>query len=171
LVKIAQDCDFMIVNAIDPRFPPEVSATSKSNDGSDLSLSWLSFNIDKVLELGRILDHIQNEAYTDVISGLPNMKAALLNLEQTLQISITDCNPFSLLLIDGDNIRLYNTINYATGDGMIRDMSAVFKNNLRPNDFVARWRTGDEFIVILPDTPVEGAKIIGERFRLAVKEA
>jgi len=41
---------------------------------------------------------------------------------------------------------------------------------LRPNDFVARWRSGDEFIVILPDTPKENARIISERFRQAVKE-
>ena len=54
---------------------------------------------------------------------------------------------------------------------MIREMSAVFRNNLRPNDFVARWRNGDEFVVILPETPIEGANTIGERFRLAVKEA
>ena len=74
-------------------------------------------------------------------------------------------------MIDGDNIRAYNSINYAAGDEMIRDMSFVFKDNLRPTDFVARWRVGDEFIVILPDTAIEGAKIIGERFRLAVKEA
>lgn len=40
-----------------------------------------------------------------------------------------------------------------------------------PNDFVSRWRVGDEFIVILPNTTIEGARIIGERFRLAVKEA
>ena len=74
-------------------------------------------------------------------------------------------------MIDGDNIRIYNSINYAAGDEMIRAMSTVFRNSLRPNDFVARWRSGDEFIAVLPDTPVEGAKIIGERFRLAVKEA
>jgi diguanylate cyclase (GGDEF)-like protein len=74
-------------------------------------------------------------------------------------------------LIDRDNIRIYNSINYAAGDEMIRAMSTVFRSNLRPNDFVARWRSGDEFIAVLPNTPVEGAKIIGERFRQAVKEA
>jgi diguanylate cyclase (GGDEF)-like protein len=99
------------------------------------------------------------------------MKATLLNLEQTLQNSISNHQPFSLLLIDGDNIRAYININYAVGDEMIREMSAVFINNLRPNDFATRWRSGDEFVVILPYTPIEGAKIIGERFRLAVKEA
>ena len=118
-----------------------------------------------------LTEKILLDAYTDAISRLPNMKAALLNMEQTLQNSISNKQPFSVLLIDGDNIRAYNNINYAVGDEMIRKMSAVFMNNLRPNDFVARWRSGDEFVVILPDTPIESAKIIGERFRLALKEA
>jgi diguanylate cyclase (GGDEF)-like protein len=118
-----------------------------------------------------VLDKTQQEAYTDSISGLPNLKAALLNMEKAIQNSMVSHKPFSILMIDGDNIRAYNSINYAAGDEMIRDMSFVFKDNLRPNDFVARWRVGDEFIVILPDTTIEGAKIIGERFRLAVKEA
>jgi diguanylate cyclase (GGDEF)-like protein len=172
-VKNDPDCDFMIVNAIGPGFRPETYPTSTLTSSSDstFSLSWLSFNIDKVLELGRILDHIQNESYTDTISGLPNMKAALGNMEKTFEMSKHNQSPFSILMIDGDNIRAYNNINYATGDEMIRDMSAVFRNNLRPGDFVARWRTGDEFIVILPGTSIEGAKIIGERFRMAVKEA
>jgi diguanylate cyclase (GGDEF)-like protein len=95
----------------------------------------------------------------------------MLNLEKAMQNSIASNKPFSLLMIDGDSLRVYNSINYAAGDEMIRAMSAVFRNHLRPNDFVARWRTGDEFVVILPDTSIEGAKIIGERFRLAVKEA
>lgn len=128
-------------------------------------------NVQQSLWMGKKLDQIQAEAYTDAISGLPNIKAALDHLEKALQNSITNHKSFSLLLIDGDNIRAYNSINYAAGDEMIRDMCAVFKSNLRPNDFVARWRSGDEFVVILPDTSSTGAKIIGDRFRVAVKEA
>jgi len=173
-VKNSKASRQMIFNANDFKISAQAPPTWKPANDSDFSFAvrWLSRkNIYQVLEMGRSLDQIQQDAYTDAISRLPNMKAALLNMEQTLQNSISDRQPFSLLLIDGDNIRAYNNINYAVGDEMIRKMSAVFKNNLRPNDFVARWRSGDEFVVILPDTPIEGAKIIGERFRLAVKEA
>ena len=133
---------------------------------------WLSHkSIFQVLEMGRSLDKAQNEALTDLISNLPNLKVAMLNLEQTLQNALANKGIFSTLMMDGDNIRVYNTINYAAGDQMIRDMCAVYKENLRPNDFVARWRSGDEFVVILPNTSAEAAGIIGERFRLAIKNA
>lgn len=170
-VKNNRDCDFVIVNAIDSKTLWDASTSSKSNTDSELSLSWLSFNISHVLQLGRVLNDIQNEAYTDAISGLPNLRAALLHIEKAIQNSATANKPFSLLMIDGDNIRAFNNISYAVGDEMIRKMSDVFKENLRPNDFIARWRSGDEFVVILPDTTISGAKVIGERFRLAVKEA
>jgi diguanylate cyclase (GGDEF)-like protein len=165
----------MIFNATDFNIPAQSSLSSwKPENDSDTSFAvrWLSRkNIHQVLELGKTLDKTQQEAYTDAISNLPNMKSALLNMEQTLQNSIANRKPFAVMMIDGDNIRAYNTINYAAGDAMIRDMCAVFKDHVRPNDFVSRWRTGDEFLVILPDTPTEGARIIGERLRLAVKEA
>jgi diguanylate cyclase (GGDEF)-like protein len=168
-VKNNRDLSFMLFNPTDFKIDPQSPDTWKS--GSDYSLRWLSNkNIYQVLEMGRMLDKTQQEVYIDSISGLPNLKAALINMEKAIQNSITSHKPFSVLMIDGDNIRAYNSINYAAGDEMIRDMSFVFKDNLRPTDFVARWRVGDEFIVILPDTAMEGAKIIGERFRLAVKE-
>lgn len=173
-VKNSNQPHHMIFNTTDFKISALAPHTWKPASETDVSYAvrWLSRkNIYQVLEMGKSLDRVQQDAYTDAISNLPNMKAALLNMEQTLQNSITNHKAFSLLLIDGDNIRAFNSINYAVGDEMIRKMSTVFKDNLRPNDFVARWRSGDEFVVILPDTPIEGAKIIGERFRLAVKEA
>ena len=171
IVKNNRDFSFMVFNPTDFKVQSQSPDTWKSNHDSDVSY-WLSFkSIYQVLEMGRILDKTQQEVYTDTISGLPNLKAALLHMEKTLQNSIASHKPFSVLMIDGDNIRVYNSINYAAGDEMIRDMSFVFKDTLRPNDFVARWRTGDEFIAILHDTPIEGAKTVGERLRLAVKEA
>ena len=162
----------MIFYASDLKLPAQVPPKLKRNTFDASHAAWWATKrlIKRVLEMGKSLDQVQQDAYTDAISGLPNMRAALLNLEHSLKDAIAKRKPFSIMMIDGDNLRAYNNINYAAGDGMIRDMSAVFQNHLRPDDFLARWRTGDEFLVILPDTPIEGARIIGERFRLAIKE-
>ena len=173
-VKNKPNSHFMLFNATDFKIHPQAPETWKSDSDSDISFSvrWLSLNnVYQVLKMGVVLDETQQAAYTDTISGMPNFNAAMRNLEKAIQNSIASSKPFSMMMIDGDNIRAYNSINYAAGDEMIRDMCAVYKENVRPSDFVARWRAGDEFIVILPDTSIEGAKIIGERFRLAVKKA
>jgi diguanylate cyclase (GGDEF)-like protein len=99
------------------------------------------------------------------------MKAAQIDMEKTIQNSTASLTPYSIMIIDGDNIRAYNRINDAAVDEMIRDLCAVLKESVRPSDFVARWRTGDEFMILLPDTPGKGAGILGERIRLAVREA
>jgi diguanylate cyclase (GGDEF)-like protein len=173
-VKNNQDFSFMLFASSDFKIHPQSPETWTRGSDSDVSYAvrWLSVkNIYQVLEMGRILDETQQEAYTDAISGLPNLKAAMLHMEKAVHNSTASLIPFSILMIDGDNIRAYNSINYAAGDEMIRALGAVFKENVRPSDFVARWRTGDEFIVILPDTTTAGAKVLAERIRLAVKDA
>jgi len=88
-----------------------------------------------------------------------------------LEKEISSKQSFSVMLIDGDNLRLFNKINYAAGDEAIQKMGAVFTENLRPGDFIARWRSGDEFIAILPNTTGEGARIVGDRFCSGIREA
>jgi diguanylate cyclase (GGDEF)-like protein len=139
-----------------------------TNGRSHETLHWIANQaVHRILQMGRAIDAAQKASYLDSISGLPNMQAALLKLEK----EIVAKQPFSILLIDGDNIRRYNSISYAAGDEMIQNMGAVLSGKLRPGDFVARWRTGDEFIVILPNTSGPGAKIVGERFCTAIREA
>jgi diguanylate cyclase (GGDEF)-like protein len=174
IIKSSRKCHFMSFESADFQIQTQIPARWKSSHEQEISLSvhWLSFNgIQQVLAMGRILNETKQEAYTDAISGLPNMKAAQINMEKAIQNSTSSHTPFSIMMIDGDNIRAYNRINYAAGDEMIRDLCAVLKESVRPSDFVARWRTGDEFMIILPDTPSKGAGILGERIRLAVREA
>ena len=117
--------------------------------------------------MGRMLDTAQQASYLDAISGLPNMRAALLKMEKEISAK----QPFAVLLMDGDNIRTYNNVSYACGDDMIRKVSATLSEKLRPGDFIARWRAGDEFIAILPTTSSEGGRVVAERFCSAIKEA
>lgn len=136
------------------------------------TLRWIANDaIRHILFMGRMLEDAQKLSFTDSISGLPNMRAALLKIEQSLKNASALNQPCSMMLMDSDNLRAYNSISYAAGDEMIQNMSITLSNKLRPGDFVARWRTGDEFIVILPNTNSDGALVVGERFCTAVREA
>jgi diguanylate cyclase (GGDEF)-like protein len=127
--------------------------------------------IDQVRYMGQVLDAAQKSSYQDTISGLPNLRAALRKMELAINESAASIQPFSILLTDGDNFRLYNRVNYAAGDEVIQKTGAILSEHLRPGDFVARWRTGDEFIVVLPNTSGEAARVVAERFRSAIREA
>lgn len=140
----------------------------RESSHTEAVLRWIANDaIGHLFFMGKMLDTAQRMSYLDAISGLPNMRAALLKLEK----AITAKQPFAVLLMDGDNTRAYNNVSYACGDDMIRKISAVLSEKLRPGDFLARWRSGDEFMAILPDTSGESGRVVGERFRLSVKDA
>ena len=123
--------------------------------------------IHRIVQMGQVLDVWQKTSYLDSISGLPNMRAALGKMEK----EISEQRPFALLLMDGDNLTRYNNISYATGDAMIQKIGLILTDSLRPGDFVARWRAGDEFLAILPNTNHSGAEIVGNRICSAIREA
>ncbi len=52
---------------------------------------------------------------------------------------------------------------------MLRRLADLLIEHLRPGDFIARWRVGDEFLVLLPKTNSEGALTVAERLRSAVE--
>lgn len=131
-------------------------------------LRWIANDtIGHLFFMGRMLDTAQQASYLDAVSGLPNMRAALLKIER----QIASRQPFVILLMDGDELTRFNDVSYACGDDMIQKASAALSEKLRPGDFLARWRSGDEFIAILPGTSDEGGRIVGERFCASIREA
>jgi diguanylate cyclase (GGDEF)-like protein len=169
-VKSKRDCTIHVYHARDliksGTQAGDVDLQEQSH--TEVVLRWIANDaIGHLFFMGKMLDTAQRASYLDAISGLPNMRAALLKMEKEIAAK----QPFAVLLMDGDNIRAYNNVSYACGDDMIQKVSAVLSEKLRPGDFLARWRSGDEFVAILPNTSAQGGKIVAERFSFAIKEA
>lgn len=126
--------------------------------------------VKKMAMLGKVLDESYRLAYTDSITGLPNMHAMQQELETALAEASAKDDCFSVLLIDGDNLKAFNEVSYLTGDKMIKELGDTLKGELRPDDFLARWRYGDEFLIILPNTCIDEAERAGERLRKKVED-
>ncbi|RJP48158.1 MAG: diguanylate cyclase [Anaerolineaceae bacterium] len=129
------------------------------------------FMAKRITDLGYMLENTFGLAYTDPISGSPNMLAIQHKLDLALSEAAQKNSPLSICLADGDDLRRYNAMGYAAGDDVIRKLHTALTSALRPTDFLGRWRMGDEFIAILPDTNLEQAALIGERLRAAVEQA
>ncbi len=78
-------------------------------------------------------------------------------------------NDFSVLLLDIDHFKHVNDRHgHAVGDEVLRRLAAVAQQTLRGSDLFGRWG-GEEFIALLPDTPLAQALDAAERLRLAVR--
>jgi diguanylate cyclase (GGDEF)-like protein len=143
----------------------EAATTEPADD-----IGWVITDmINRMVSLGYMLDESHILAYTDAITGLPNMRAALRQLDNAIFQAETTGQSLSILLFDGDNLRKYNKVSYMAGDEMIERLGSTLKNELRPSDFVARWRMGDEFFVLLPNTPAGNAVAVAERMRKTIE--
>ncbi len=135
-------------------------------------VTWLAeLVVNRMASFGEMLDESQRLAYTDPVTGLPNIRAAQRQLDLAIGRAQASQQPFSILLVDGDDLKQYNNISYAAGDEMIQRLGAILNTNLRPGDFLARWRMGDEFLVILPIIDPAQAVVVAERLCAAVRQA
>lgn len=125
--------------------------------------------ISRIYETIELLKQTHTEAITDEISGLPNHRAAELFLQDMLQKHQTSNEEFGILFIDGDNLKQYNNLGYQRGNQMIKDLAEVISHSVRHCDIIARWLSGDEFIVFLPRAGRYTSLQVGERLRANVQ--
>ena len=136
---------------------------------NNYQLRVINMLTERLLSFANRLDATHQIAYLDPVTQLPNSIAAEREMKRALQQAQRNNDVFSILFIDGDNLRLYNDISYSAGDEMLRQLAQVLAQHLRPGDFIARWRVGDEFLVLLPAASKEDAFVVAERLRSEVE--
>lgn len=101
----------------------------------------------------------------DQITGLYNMEFFIGFLQQQLLFSQRQKLPVGLCIIDVDGFVGFNA-QYGTdmGNLLLKTLAERLAKCIRSSDLIARY-SGDQFVVVLPNTDVEGAKILGEKLR------
>jgi diguanylate cyclase (GGDEF)-like protein len=110
-----------------------------------------------------------SEARIDALTGLANRRA----LEEILAAEISRAHRFkhelAVVLLDLDRFKEINdSFGHAAGDMMLRAVSRLLTSLARQGDTVARWG-GEEFVVVLPETDLPGARRFAERLRRTIE--
>ena len=107
----------------------------------------------------------------DSLSGLANRRHFDHSLELVWQRFIRQQKPFSLVLCDIDYFKRYNdTYGHTMGDQCIQFVAqALISVTDRPRDLACRYG-GEEFAIILPETPLAGAEVVVQRLQEAIKD-
>jgi diguanylate cyclase (GGDEF)-like protein len=106
---------------------------------------------------------LEELAITDPLTGLANRRQFDRCLATEWRRGMRNLNPLSMLLVDVDLFKSYNdTYGHLRGDGCLRQIAEAAQNAVtRQGDLVARFG-GEEFAIILPNTPNEGAIELAE---------
>lgn len=107
-------------------------------------------------------------ATTDPLTGLANHRALIAALEHELARAYRYRHECSLLFLDIDHFKALNdSYGHAVGDSVLRDFATLLQQQIRETDVPGRWG-GEEFLVILPETDEQEARLLSERARAAV---
>jgi diguanylate cyclase len=114
---------------------------------------------------------LQRIALTDLLTDLPNRRAAEERLQKEKARILRDGQRFALALVDLDHFKMVNDrYGHAVGDDILKAVARRFESGLREGDWVARWG-GEEFLFVLHGSSEEEATRIMERlaaqFRMA----
>ncbi|MEN9790762.1 MAG: hypothetical protein RLZZ63_420 [Gemmatimonadota bacterium] len=111
-----------------------------------------------------IEQRLSSLALVDGLTGVASRRRVEEVAEGELAMSASD-RPLSIILLDLDDFKLVNdTHGHNAGDEVLRGVARLLQQRSRLNDTVGRWG-GEEFLMVLPDTPATGALELAEALR------
>jgi len=123
--------------------------------------------------IANVLSHqdVYNRAVTDGLTELYNRRHMQEVLLDERRRAHRYGHPLSVIMLDVDSFKTYNdTYGHVQGDVLLRMMAAILRENVRGVDILGRYG-GEEFIIVLPETPATDAYRTAERLRQAVAAA
>jgi len=104
---------------------------------------------------------------TDALTGLFNSRHLNQRLQSEMERAARYQHPLSLLVLDCDNFKSINDrFGHLDGDKVLQALAGVITNCLRSSDSGFRYG-GEEFVLLLPETTADAARILAERLCLA----
>jgi diguanylate cyclase (GGDEF)-like protein len=122
------------------------------------------------LEIVWEIEEASQRARTDALTGLANRRHFDEQLKRVLAETDRFGGSSSLMLIDLDNFKRVNdTFGHEAGDAVLKQVARTLADGVRAVDICARFG-GEEFVILLPQTPTGGATELAERLRKSIED-
>jgi len=118
--------------------------------------------------------HLKNKellklSITDKLTGLYNRLKLDNVLQENMDRALRYNTIFSVIIIDIDFFKSINdAFGHQIGDDVLKESAKILKNNIRKVDILGRWG-GEEFLIICPQTPLSGAKVLALELNKIIK--
>ncbi len=145
-----------------------------TRDRSELEIKTRIYSVNRVRHMADSLTkanrHLQDSnaklaqlTITDELTQLYNMRFFEKRAQEEFARASRYGKPLSLIMFDLDHFKAVNDqFDHLTGSSVLRQLGAVIRQSIRTIDIPARFG-GDEFIVLLPETPLSGARTLARR--------
>jgi diguanylate cyclase (GGDEF)-like protein/PAS domain S-box-containing protein len=165
--------------AMEAQRPIRVEQLNYSHEGEEI---WIDTNVVPLRDahgrvthfatIGRDLtatrklqEELRLMANTDPLTGLLNRRRFLEQADTEFLRSHRYQHELAAVMLDIDHFKTINdTHGHFVGDQMLIAMSRATEGLLRGTDILGRWG-GEEFVILMPETPLGGAAILAERLR------
>ena len=158
----------------DPTVVRALSAGGNDFLSKDAPIPVLLARVETQIAISRANERMRNLAMTDELTGLHSRRFLFEALRRAIKATARKRRGdegLACLMIDIDHFKRVNDFHgHVAGDDLLRRVAETVVAATRETDRVARFG-GEEFVVILPDTDVDGAATVAERIRKAVPTA
>lgn len=132
---------------------------------------WFYKSVEKDHENQRLVKKLSNLATKDQLTDLYNRRFFEYEIDKHFHLAKRNHLSLSVILIDIDHFKHYNdNLGHPAGDLCLKRVARILQNSLlRTSDSVSRYG-GEEFIIILPNTHIEGAKKVAKRIHCNLQQ-
>lgn len=122
--------------------------------------------VNDITEIKNRETELTEKTFFDSLTGIFNRRYFDENIENEWKKCVRENEPLSLVMLDVDFFKKYNDYyGHQEGDNCLKKVAQEIRISLlRPSDIAVRYG-GEEFVVILPNTNIHGARRVAERIR------
>jgi len=129
------------------------------------SIEYIFIAVHDVTETVTFEQKLMEMNLKDALTGIHNRRSLEISLKEEIERHKRYGNPLSLIMFDIDFFKKVNdTYGHQCGDFILQQISATIQKSIRSHDILARYG-GEEFCCLLPETSLEAAVNLAERFR------
>lgn len=132
------------------------------------TLAFVANTASMAIQNASAFEQVRDSAVRDPLTGLHNGRYLRTYLEREIRRASRRNGHLSVIGIDLENFKAINdSLGHQKGDSVLKDAADIFQNQLRDYDQVFR-NGGDEFVIVLPDTPASEADSIARRIQQVI---
>ncbi len=117
----------------------------------------------------KLREQLRAQSVRDALTGLFNRRYMEESLEREIRRASRSEKPVAAIMVDLDHFKQFNdTFGHEAGDMLLREFGNIARSHTRKEDIACRYG-GEEFLIILPDAPLDVAVTRAEQIRESIK--